>query len=221
METLLKWGSLALFILLCGCAPSVTRSWGPISYWYTESGDRFTGPRYEIRIDTDFTLAERREIVKAIADWNYTLNGQIIFDVVGFIKVGELKTNENLPVRGYWIIKTDNQNETIKALDKDFKKNKIHTIAYTNKIGGQLMYFDMDRIGIRELRGVVLHEMGHALGARHDETGVMRSVITPSDYLCLDRAAVKQVVDYFHLDWDKVNWCYFGQNILPDGKMVK
>jgi hypothetical protein len=221
MRLLLKWGSwILILLLLCGCTPSVQREWGPISYWYTVGGQWVKGEQYEVRIDQDFTPAERVELLKVISDWNYVLNGQIVFRVIGFMPVGELKDNKELLVPGYWFIKIDSSNKTIKELDLYYKdtNQKVQALAYVNEIGGNLLYFNMERIGLDRLRGVGYHEMGHILGAVHHPGGLMDSVATPAHLICIDEDTVHQVVKYLQLDWERVNWCYFGQTINKDQK---
>lgn len=221
MRLLLKWGSwILILLLLCGCTPSVHREWGPISYWYTTGGKLVHGVEFEVRIDKDFNAAERQQLLEVINDWNYVLNGQIVFRVVGYANVGALRQDKELPTIGYWFIKINNNDSTIKELDAYYKSKgqKLEALAYVNEIGGNLLYFDMERIKVEQLRAVGYHEMGHALGAKHHNGGLMNSVMSNSSGICIDRETVHQVVEYMGLDWEQVNWCYFGESFVRGQK---
>lgn len=215
MRSLLRWGSLLciLLFLLCGCTPGVYREYGPVNYWYTaDSGKWKSGLKYEVRIDIDFSDEERSQLLQAIKDWNYVLNEQITFKVINFSHPGVLKDNVHAATQGYWFIKTDSTNQGIIKLDEELRKmNKtLSTVAYVNKIGGNLVYFSMDRILTQNLKGIANHEIAHLLGAHHMDKGLMSPVITKDSSICIDRGTIMQVINYHKLDSDRIRWCYLG-----------
>ena len=55
---------------------------------------------------------------------------------------------------------------------------------------GGFVYVISDRIGQRDLTGVVMHEFGHVLGAGHDGAGLMAPVYNAAMGRCIDQDAV-------------------------------
>lgn len=202
---------ILLFLLLTSCATNISHNWGKIGYWYTENTPYVQqGIRYNVFIDQSFNSTERNSLLKAVGHWNYVLNGQIQLRIIDFKPVNI--TNDPLE---YWFLKVDNQCQGIIDIDTFYQENYIDAtaLAYTDDIGGNIIYFDMERITPRLLMGVAEHEIGHLLGAKHQPEDLMASNQSENEEVCIDRNTVFQVVNYFDLNWDKVNWCYFGQQI--------
>ena len=68
-----------------------------------------------------------------------------------------------------------------------------HALAVTTGNRGGFVYVISDRIGQRDLTGVIMHEFGHVLGAGHDGYGLMAPVYNAAMGRCIDREAVALV----------------------------
>jgi Matrixin len=61
---------------------------------------------------------------------------------------------------------------------------------------------------VRDLTAVMLHEVGHVLGAGHDPHGhLMAPVYDRDNGHCIDRAAVAMVASAQRLPLNQLNWC--------------
>ena len=74
--------------------------------------------------------------------------------------------------------------------------------------GGGFVYVIGDRFATRDLTAVMLHELGHVLGAGHDPHGhLMAPVYDRSNGHCIDRGAVAMVASAQRLPLSQLNWC--------------
>ena len=67
------------------------------------------------------------------------------------------------------------------------------TLAFTDKIGGNVVYVVSDRIESLDMEGVVMHEMGHIFGIRHRVRGLMQPSYVRKEYGCIDKEAVEEL----------------------------
>ena len=65
----------------------------------------------------------------------------------------------------------------------------------------------LDRVGTRDLGGVVMHELGHVLGLAHGERGLMAAHYHPTDQRCVDKATITAVAAQRRLAVNQLNWC--------------
>lgn len=80
------------------------------------------------------------------------------------------------------------------------------TLATTSSIRGRLIKLYRGRYEVDAL-SVVLHEIGHALGARHMSGTMMNPQIMYNIYKCPDAATVAQVAVANDLDPSTLSWC--------------
>ena len=64
-----------------------------------------------------------------------------------------------------------------------------------------------DRIGMRDLGSVVMHELGHVLGLGHGPKGLMAAHYHPTDQQCVDKATIADVAAQRRLPINQLNWC--------------
>ena len=73
--------------------------------------------------------------------------------------------------------------------------------------GGGVVYVISDRLGGRDLSGVMMHEFGHVLGAGHGQHGLMAPVYSLDGARCIDYAAAGLVAQAQRLPLAGMNWC--------------
>ena len=143
-----------------------------------------------LRLSGPFGLGDRARIFRAVNEWNVALNGFVRFEIVP----------EGGPPTGgkSWTILASNDNAPAARSALAF--------TYATPSGG-LMAVYLDRIGNRDLGGVVMHELGHVLGLGHDSGGLMATHYHPTAQQCVDKAAVQAVAAKRSLPLGQLNWC--------------
>lgn len=161
-----------------------------------------TGRSVDLYVDRDFDDYERGRIVAAIRQWNYVLNGFVRFHA---------RTLPDNPTRGMlsqirrsggWIVARVDSRHPIAHQGEG-----ANALAVTVGGNGGFVYVISDRIGQRDLTGVVMHEFGHVLGAGHGGFGLMAPVYNPAMGRCIDREAVVLVASVHRLPINRLNWC--------------
>jgi len=79
-------------------------------------------------------------------------------------------------------------------------------LAWTSTLGGRTITLVRGRHE-HDTRGIVLHELGHALGAQHVE-GTLMAPRWRKGMLCPDVTTVAQVAAWNHVNLDTLSWCY-------------
>lgn len=155
-------------------------------------------------VDRDFDEVDRQRIVAAFRQWNYVMNGFIRFD--GRLLPDDATRAEVEQIRrhGGWVVARVDSTHPVAQ-----KGEGTHALAVTVSGGrnGGFVYVISDRLGGRDLTGVVMHEFGHVLGAGHDNSGLMAPVYSASGSRCIDYAAVAMVAQSQHLSMRDLNWC--------------
>ena len=85
------------------------------------------------------------------------------------------------------------------------------TLGVTGRIRGRkggFVYVIADHLATRDLTAVMLHEVGHVLGAGHDPKGhLMRAGYNRTNAHCIDFNAVVMVAAAQRLPLNQLNWC--------------
>ncbi len=117
-----------------------------------------TGESVHVFIDPRFTAAQRAAIEQAFAQWNWTLNGYYRFSV----------RPDGAP-GGLW-----DAVAVLIARADDARRPK-NAIAWVPALGVPRIYVVDEELPGRDLRLILVHEIGHVLGAAHssDDDSVM------------------------------------------------
>lgn len=166
---------------------------------------------YHVWVDKTFSVEDRRCILDAVNQWNYSLNGYVKIEVESYSFDMEVSIIERVMRGDGWIVlKIESRNPLVVARDgAPVRGVQYYTLAWVNKIGGYKMYMVRDRICQECVTGVALHEIGHLLGAEHDSVLLMQPHYNGAEYRCVDYLAVKRVAVYQHLDVSKLNYCKY------------
>jgi hypothetical protein len=153
-----------------------------------------------IRVSGPFEAYERAKILRAVNEWNVALNGHARFDIVPDGAPAVAGKSQAAP----WMIAAVKGNGGRAAAG--VATALAHT--YGDPDSGGLMTVYLDRLGKRDLGGVVMHELGHALGLGHDHGGgLMAARYHPSSQQCVDKSAAQAVAARRGLPVDQLNWC--------------
>lgn len=181
-------------------------------YQYTAHPTRVsTGRSIALYVDRDFDDRERQHIVSAMRQWNYVLNGFVRFtarllpDDPSSFEIAQIRRS------GGWIVAKVDSSHPITRQGEGRQALAV-TVGGT---GGGFVYVIGDRIGGRDLTGVVMHEFGHVLGAGHDGHGLMAPVYNAKAGRCIDRDAVALVANARRLPLSQMNWCEPSRDYPP------
>ena len=162
-----------------------------------------TGRSITLLIDGDFPDAQRRAIVSAFRQWNYVLNGYLRFEAHTLPQDTTSDDIARYRRDGAWIVAAVDSRHPIAQ-----KGEGLHALAVTVGNGHDgFVYVIEDRLGSRDLAGVIMHEFGHVLGAGHDQAGLMAPVYNAAAARCIDHDAVAMVATAQHLPLRRLNWC--------------
>lgn len=199
-----------LLSLLCACADdsnylmttSLTDSALPVqTVRYTGHPSTATATEViPLRIAGPFEPYDRARILRAVNEWNVALNGFARFDILPDGALAVAGRAQAAP----WMIVAVQGGAARPA--SGVATALAHT--YGEPAGGGLMTVYLDRLGKRDLGGVVMHELGHALGLGHDGSGgLMAARYHPAAQQCVDKSAVQALAARRGLQVEQLNWC--------------
>lgn len=172
------------------------------SYLYVHNRPNGANTRDRIPVYVDNRLAawETEAVFGAVDDWNYALNGALVFRVES-ASFDMSPTSVLADPLAVLVLRADNG--AILAAQPD------HTVAFTDAIGGRLVYVT-NSVPSDSLRGILRHELAHILGAAHapsDPTSLMYPVYTRDGYACIDQGTMRQVAKARWLTMSALNYC--------------
>ena len=143
-----------------------------------------------LHIADGFTASERSRILAAVREWNHVLNGTVRFEV----------TKATGYAAGTWSINRGNGAH----LAKTGNWNNPQPMAAVVRLpsGGGVIAIYSERLGAHDLRGVMVPELGVALGAGNDP-----SLYTASVQDCIDEDMARSVARARALPAERLNWC--------------
>ncbi len=198
--------------ILIGCGIS-----GPLPYHYIKGVEatNVATKVVPIYIDTQFGEADKLAIDDAVNQWNYALNGYIKLEVASthFDMEPDIISQVLIKGNGWLFLRIDSQNSIV----HDPTEGKV--LAFVNEIGGNRIYFVRDRFSNEAVKGIALHEIGHLLGAQHDNVYLMKPHYNWYDYRCVDQHTIEEVATYQHLDIKKLNYCVYGYETVSQEKV--
>jgi hypothetical protein len=154
-------------------------------------------------VDREFSPAEDAAIADGLAQWNYAMNGQIRFELVSLAfddSPAEITQAEN----GLMIMPVGSDCTFIPRGENPIGM----TAAWTR--GEHELFIVRDRINGKErLRGIVLHELGHILGAPdlHGIGSLMDREHADGSCRCIDQKSAELVAEAQGLAAGSVNYC--------------
>lgn len=79
-------------------------------------------------------------------------------------------------------------------------------LAWASIIGGREIYMKIGSYE-KDTKGILLHELGHALGAQHVKGTLMNAHWSPGAFICPDVTTVSQVAAFHGLNLETLSWC--------------
>jgi hypothetical protein len=222
MKLLLR--GLSLLALVGGC---VGLGCGGINYYtYKEvaAPDHIIHPLViPLVIDSQFSAEEALEIKQAAREWNTVLNGQIKIVFSEHTEMGSdhrkhlypstFRTfsdgqklqaqyeNSNLG----WVVYHLNSDDPNLA---SFGEINNGTLAFVLGIDEHFIVVINDRFANRSLKDVMMHEMGHLLGADHIKVSSLEYPYYSNQQSdCIDKITAAQVAEVRKLDLATLRYC--------------
>jgi hypothetical protein len=191
------WGVLVLAGIL-----SATASYAAPDY---TSNPRYgSSPRVvSVWIDPNFTEPERVQVLSAVEEWNAALNGVARIDVVA-------STGGQGSRGGTWLIRRGPGKEGVREAGR--KAQSFGTIQAMPLGGGVLLVFPQAIALLPQyslsLRDVMMRELGHLVGLRHQEHGeLLAQDYAPGDLGCVNQATAAAVAAILNVPVTALNWC--------------
>lgn len=168
---------------------------------------------FPVYVDKNFGSADQLAIQQALEQWNYVFNGHAKLVIVSNHFDMEISLIQQCQQQhGFLIMKLDVNNPITQHADyiaqTEHNGNPNgHSLGFTPAIGDHTIYLVRDRLGSEDVYYIIMHEMGHALGARHTDHGLMYAQYSQEEFQCADYSAVIQVANYQHWPIQDLNYC--------------
>ncbi len=171
-----------------------------------------------VYVDKDFGAADLVSIAEAVDQWNYVLNGYLVLRMGD--RLDEMEIVSKVVNGGIGVVKIkslDLDKFDAKLLDHeieiDGKKVPVYTLGFADRVGGHMIYLVRDRLGNKDVKPIVMHELGHVMGSDHVGHGLMTPLYS-GEWECVDKISMEQVARYWKIPEWRLNWCYKGDDPL-------
>ena len=215
----------ALFCLLFSCI----FCWSCIpphsyAFTYVNSPHQRTKSPTQIKmvyIDQAFGESDRVAIADALTQWEYALNGYMTFKTQYYdVEHGAVDTlRDVVDGRAWMFLKINSTNPLVDFHDMP----KVHALAFCERVGGSLIYMVRDRVPNDNVKGVMMHEIGHLLGAQHwdEDDDLMNPIYREANSQCIDKHTLQQVSEHLHIPVQNMNYCvYTYEKQKPDEEIT-
>jgi hypothetical protein len=181
-----------------------------------------TSPRVvKVYVDATFGIDEVVQIEDALVQWNDTLNGSLTLKLENRSIMMEQSLLTEIVGNGDYIIFSITSSQSTVAdtvTYQDGKELRANTLAYCDKVGGHYVYLLMDRLSLSNIRWVMMHEIGHLLGAEHQEDGLMYRYYRGNNYRCVDHHTLEQVSRAQRINLSQLRGCVSDLSSLDEGQ---
>jgi predicted Zn-dependent protease len=162
-------------------------------------------------IDNNFGQADLLSIQDALDQWSFALNGYLVFRVESTHFDMQIEPMQAAQDGKAWLILKIARNNRLTKYHDDKQPFGHIALAFTDRIGGNTLYLVRDRLDNDQVRGIMMHEMGHLLGAEHHmgDGILMNPQYNSNNAQCVDYDTLKQVALYQHLEISKLNYCQY------------
>lgn len=201
---LLLAAGLFLYTIPAHAASPYERDGGSPPPQYTQHATRAsTGRVLYLYIDRDFNDYERQRLISAVRQWNHVLNGMVRMEARLLPEDATPADLNKVRRAGGWVVARVDSRHPVAH-----RGEGTHALAVTvGGTGGGFVYVISDRIGGRDLTGVIMHEFGHVLGTGHSQAGLMAPVYNAAYARCIDHESASLVARAQRLPVNDMNWC--------------
>ncbi len=112
-------------------------------------------------VDRNMTEEEMAVIVSSAWEWHATTKGMVIYDVIKL-------PSKNIDVQNGIVICLVSP-DFPEVIDLDTQRPDANHLAYYKRAPMPYIGVIPDRIPIKDYRTVIIHELGHSLGLKHNE----------------------------------------------------
>ena len=157
-----------------------------------------------LRLDPAFPADERREILRAVGEWNHVLNGYVRFELAIRVFHAEGQRSDPAPPRAnVWNILPARG-----AMPIGGRITRPMALMQPLPNGGGVVMIFHNETAVAAFATAVRHELGHVLGLPHDPASrLMSPILDPLGQQCIDKATVTAVAKMRGLPLDQLNWC--------------
>ncbi len=174
-------------------------------------------PTYPVYVDKEFGEADQLAIAEALDQWNYVINGHAKFIIVSNTFDMEPDVlREVIGGRAFAVLKITSSNPMVARVDEIVEENdhtggRSYSLGFTPTLGDHTIYLVRDRVRDNSMvKGLIMHEVGHALGVEHGGDGLMSPGYDALRYQCVDYYTAAAAAKAQGWQADTLNYCVLG-----------
>ena len=160
-----------------------------------------------VYVDKSFAMDAREDIHAALDEWNFAFNGYVTYVVVSDDFDMEVAVLEK-------IVRT-RQGLVVLSVPDNFLEDNVPpgVLAWVDDLGDPVVHIATGRIGTRDLKKIVMHEIGHTLGIPHTQAAfTLMSQYYQVQSACIDEYTLHTLsgedhAQAVHWDWHFMRSC--------------